>query len=80
MLATRIVTLLFALLLYKCSRERPAGTQRRRRSGADRLEPHQSRPSRRRILPFKIPTAKPITLSDFRDKKSVVLVFYRGYW
>jgi cytochrome oxidase Cu insertion factor (SCO1/SenC/PrrC family) len=23
---------------------------------------------------------KPITLADFRDKKSVVLVFYRGYW
>jgi cytochrome oxidase Cu insertion factor (SCO1/SenC/PrrC family) len=23
---------------------------------------------------------KPITLSDFRGKKSVVLVFYRGYW
>ena len=23
---------------------------------------------------------KAITLSDFRDKKSVVLVFYRGYW
>ena len=23
---------------------------------------------------------KGITLSDFRDKKSVVLVFYRGYW
>jgi len=23
---------------------------------------------------------KPITLSEFRGKKSVVLVFYRGYW
>jgi cytochrome oxidase Cu insertion factor (SCO1/SenC/PrrC family) len=23
---------------------------------------------------------KPITLSAFRGKKSVVLVFYRGYW
>jgi cytochrome oxidase Cu insertion factor (SCO1/SenC/PrrC family) len=23
---------------------------------------------------------KPVVLSDFRDKKSVVLVFYRGYW
>jgi cytochrome oxidase Cu insertion factor (SCO1/SenC/PrrC family) len=23
---------------------------------------------------------KAITLSDLRDKKSVVLVFYRGYW
>jgi cytochrome oxidase Cu insertion factor (SCO1/SenC/PrrC family) len=23
---------------------------------------------------------KAITLSDFRGKKSVVLVFYRGYW
>jgi cytochrome oxidase Cu insertion factor (SCO1/SenC/PrrC family) len=23
---------------------------------------------------------KPVTLSAYRDKKSVVLVFYRGYW
>lgn len=23
---------------------------------------------------------KPISLSDFRNKKSVVLVFYRGHW
>jgi cytochrome oxidase Cu insertion factor (SCO1/SenC/PrrC family) len=23
---------------------------------------------------------KNVTLSDFRDKKTVVLVFYRGYW
>jgi cytochrome oxidase Cu insertion factor (SCO1/SenC/PrrC family) len=23
---------------------------------------------------------KPVALSDFRDKKTVVLVFYRGYW
>jgi cytochrome oxidase Cu insertion factor (SCO1/SenC/PrrC family) len=23
---------------------------------------------------------KPIALSEFRDKKTVVLVFYRGYW
>jgi len=23
---------------------------------------------------------RPITLSDFRDKKKVVLVFYRGHW
>jgi cytochrome oxidase Cu insertion factor (SCO1/SenC/PrrC family) len=23
---------------------------------------------------------KPITLSEFRGKKNVVLVFYRGYW
>lgn len=24
--------------------------------------------------------AKPITLSSYRGKKTVVLVFYRGYW
>jgi cytochrome oxidase Cu insertion factor (SCO1/SenC/PrrC family) len=24
--------------------------------------------------------AKPVTLSSYRGKKSVVLVFYRGYW
>lgn len=23
---------------------------------------------------------KPLTLSDYRGKKSVILVFYRGYW
>ncbi len=23
---------------------------------------------------------KPVTLSDYREKKTVVLVFYRGYW
>lgn len=23
---------------------------------------------------------KPVTLSDYRNKKTVVLVFYRGYW
>ena len=23
---------------------------------------------------------KPLTLSEFRGKKSVILVFYRGYW
>lgn len=23
---------------------------------------------------------KPVTLSDYRGKKTVVLVFYRGYW
>ena len=25
-------------------------------------------------------SGKTITLSEFRDKKTVVLVFYRGYW
>jgi cytochrome oxidase Cu insertion factor (SCO1/SenC/PrrC family) len=25
-------------------------------------------------------SGKTITLSEFRDKKNVVLVFYRGYW
>jgi cytochrome oxidase Cu insertion factor (SCO1/SenC/PrrC family) len=24
--------------------------------------------------------SKPVTLSDYRGRKSVVLVFYRGYW
>lgn len=23
---------------------------------------------------------KPVSLSDYKDKKTVVLVFYRGYW
>ena len=25
-------------------------------------------------------SGKPVKLSDFRGKKTVVLVFYRGYW
>lgn len=25
-------------------------------------------------------TGRPVTLSDFRGKKAVVLVFYRGHW
>ncbi len=26
------------------------------------------------------PDGKPVALSDYKDKKTVVLVFYRGYW
>jgi cytochrome oxidase Cu insertion factor (SCO1/SenC/PrrC family) len=31
---------------------------------------------------FRLPdaTGRPVTLSDYRGKKAVVLVFYRGYW
>ena len=25
-------------------------------------------------------SGKPVTLADYRGKKPVVLVFYRGYW
>ena len=33
------------------------------------------------VVYFESPAdGKPIALSDFRDKKTVVLVFYRGYW
>jgi hypothetical protein len=31
---------------------------------------------------FRLPdaTGRPVTLSDYRGKKAVILVFYRGYW
>jgi len=78
-LATRIVTLLFALLLYSAA----ASAQLGPKDGPDlaptdlnRIKIGQAAPD----FTLQDTDGKPITLSDFRDKKSVVLVFYRGYW
>jgi cytochrome oxidase Cu insertion factor (SCO1/SenC/PrrC family) len=76
---TRIVTLLFALLLLST----PASAQLGPKDGADlaptdlnRIKVGQAAPD----FALQDTDGKAITLSDFRDKKSVVLVFYRGYW
>ena len=79
MLATRIVTLVFALLVLSAS----AGAQLGPKDGADlaptdlhRIKVGQAAPD----FTLQDSDGKAITLSDFRGKKSVVLVFYRGYW
>lgn len=79
MVTTRIVTLLFALLLLSA----PASAQLGPKDGADlaptdlnRIKVGQAAPD----FTLQDTDGKAITLSDFRGKKSVVLVFYRGYW
>ncbi len=79
MLATRIVTLVFALLLLSA----PASAQLGPKDGADlaptdlnRIKVGQAAPD----FTLQDSDGKALTLSDFRGKKSVVLVFYRGYW
>ncbi len=77
--ATRIVTLVFAALLLSA----PAGGQLGPKDGADLAPTDLNRIQAGRPAPdFTLEDAggKPIALSDFRDKKTVVLVFYRGYW
>jgi cytochrome oxidase Cu insertion factor (SCO1/SenC/PrrC family) len=76
---TRIVTLLFALLLLST----PASAQLGPKDGADlaptdlnRIKVGQAAPD----FALQDTDGKAITLSDFRGKKSVVLGFYRGYW
>ena len=78
-MTTRIVTLLFALLLLSA----PASAQLGPKDGADlaptdlnRIKVGQAAPD----FTLQDTDGKAITLSDFRGKKSVVLVFYRGYW
>ncbi len=79
MLETRIVTLIFALLLLSA----PASAQLGPKDGADlaptdlnRIKVGQAAPD----FTLQDSDGKALTLSDFRGKKSVVLVFYRGYW
>lgn len=78
-MTTRIVTLLFALLLLSA----PASAQLGPKDGADlaptdlnRIKVGQAAPD----FTLQDTDGKAITLSDFRGKKSVVLIFYRGYW
>jgi len=78
-LPTRIVALVFALFIISV----PAGAQLGPKDGVElaptdlnRIKVGQAAPD----FTLEAADGKPITLSDFRGKKSVVLVFYRGYW
>jgi cytochrome oxidase Cu insertion factor (SCO1/SenC/PrrC family) len=78
-LATRIVTLVFALVLLSAH----ASAQLVPKDGADLAPTDLNRVKTGQAAPdFTLQDAdgKAITLSDFRGKKTVVLVFYRGYW
>ena len=61
----------------------PAGAQLGPKDGLDlaptdlnRIKVGQEAPD----FTLEAADSKPITLSGFRGKKNVVLVFYRGYW
>ena len=71
--------LIFALLLIAA----PATAQLGPKDGADLAPTDLNRITVGQAAPdFTLQAAdgKPVTLSDFRGKKNVVLVFYRGYW
>lgn len=79
MLPTRIVALVFTLLIFSV----PVRAQLGPKDGADlaptdlnRIKVGQAAPD----FTLEAADGKPITLADFRAKKIVVLVFYRGYW
>jgi cytochrome oxidase Cu insertion factor (SCO1/SenC/PrrC family) len=79
MLVVRSVVLIFTLFLMSASAEAQLGPK----DGTDlaptdfnRIRVGQPAPD----FTLEATDGKPITLSDFRGKKSVVLVFYRGYW
>jgi cytochrome oxidase Cu insertion factor (SCO1/SenC/PrrC family) len=78
-LPTRIVALVLALLIFSA----PVGAQLGPQDGADlaptdlnRIKVGQPAPD----FTLEDSDGKAITLADFRGKKSVILVFYRGYW
>ena len=78
-LPTRILAIFFALLILRA----PVGAQLGPKDGADlaptdlnRIKVGQAAPD----FTLEAADGKLITLSDFRGKKNVVLVFYRGYW
>jgi cytochrome oxidase Cu insertion factor (SCO1/SenC/PrrC family) len=75
----RIAALLFALLFLSA----PAAAQLGPADGPDfaptdldRIKVGQPAPD----FTLEAADGKTLTLSDFRGKKNVVLVFYRGYW
>ena len=76
---TRVVSLLFALFLMGA----PAAAQLGPKDGNDLAPTDLNRVKVGQPAPdFSLEGSdgKPVVLSDFRGKKSVVLVFYRGYW
>lgn len=79
MSASRIAALAFALLMFSV----PALAQLGPKDGKDfaptdlnRIKVGQPAPD----FTLEDVDGKAIALSSFQDKKSVVLVFYRGYW
>jgi cytochrome oxidase Cu insertion factor (SCO1/SenC/PrrC family) len=77
--AGRIAIVVFALFLMSA----PSGAQLGPKDGLDLAPTDLNRVKVGQAAPeFSLEGAdgKAITLSDFRGKKSVVLVFYRGYW
>ena len=80
MLLTRILTIGFALFVISA----PVGAQLGPKDGGADLAPTDlNRIKVGQVAPdftLEDPSGKPIALSDFRDKKTVILVFYRGYW
>jgi cytochrome oxidase Cu insertion factor (SCO1/SenC/PrrC family) len=78
-MSARIAAFAFALLMFSS----PAFAQLGPKDGADlaptdlnRIRVGQPAPD----LTLEDAEGKAIALSSFQDKKSVVLVFYRGYW
>ena len=74
-----IITFTFAVLLLRAT----ASAQLGPKDGPDlaptdlnRIKVGQPAPD----FSLEDVNGKPIALSEFRDKKTVVLVFYRGYW
>lgn len=78
-MTTRIVLFVFAVFLLSAA----ASAQLGPKDGADlpptdlnRIKVGQPAPD----FTLEDASGRPVALSDFRDKKTVVLVFYRGYW
>jgi len=76
-------SLLTAVALLCFASVAPAQTRLGPKDGADlkpadleRIKPGVEAPD----FTLEDQDAKPLTLSSYRDRKSVVLVFYRGYW
>ena len=75
--------IIFVLLLFLSCVHSPAFAQLGPKDGTDlsptdlqRIKVGQPAPD----FTLEDMEGKSITLSDFRGKKTVVLVFYRGYW
>ena len=82
-MTTMLSKLLFSLILAFALVHSPAFAQLGPKDGADlpateldRVKIGQPAPD----FTLEDNDGKSITLSDFRGKKTVVLVFYRGYW
>ena len=75
----RIAAFLFALLFLSA----PAAAQLGPKDGPDLAPTDLNRVKVGQPAPdftLEVAEGKALTLSDFRGKKNVVLVFYRGYW